>query len=80
VSSERADADAADAEEARSSIHADDGIHRVDLCRRVIEASVSQQDDSVSVAEAKISNSSNCIPNDDDDDDDDDAVRRESEG
>ena len=65
-------------EEARSSIHGDDGTHRVDLCR-VIEASVSQEDDSVAVAEAKISNFSNCIPNDDDDDDDD-AVRGEREG
>lgn len=75
LSSERADADA-DAEEARSSIHGDDDdVHAVDpRCRRVIEASVSREDDEDSVSETK--KISNCIPNDDDDD----AVRGEREG
>lgn len=69
-----ADADA-DAEEARSSIHGDDDdVHAVDpCCRRVIEASVSHEDDEDSVSETK--KISNCIPTDDDDD----AVRGESE-
>jgi hypothetical protein len=66
----------ADAEEARSSIHGDDDdVHAVDpRCRRVIEASVSREDDEDSVSETK--KISNCIPTDDDDDD---AVRGESE-
>ena len=64
---------------AHPSIHGDDDddVHAVDpRCRRVIDASVSREDDAVSVSETK--KISNCIPTADDDDDD--AVRGEREG